>query len=115
MKSKQRGWLAIVCLTIFAFVFFGGDCLGFNISDVVSKMAGQKSSGSSEKNDSDNEDDGEFNFIKTTGNSENDFFSSDKVLLYSGIALVTISVLGMILTVVPIRGKNKKYKKRKIN
>lgn len=51
-----------------------------------------------------------FNFIKSQGNSS-DFLYDGSLLLYGGIILVILSVLGTIFTFVP--RKNKKIKKRR--
>ena len=50
-----------------------------------------------------------FNFIKSQENN-NDFLYDGSLLLYGGIALVALSVLGTIFTFLPPRNRKKKNK-----
>lgn len=59
--------------------------------------------------ESDDQTEGGFNFIKSN-ESSNDFFYDGSLLLYGGIAFISISIIGIIITLKP---KKKKKKKRK--
>ena len=80
--KKLRIFLSVV-LSIFSFMYFrsGSACLAANVSEA--KTEEQKE---------------DFNFIKSNDGVA-DFIYDGTVLLYGGIALVAISVAGMILTV----------------
>ena len=104
-------------IMIFTVTFCNGYvvCRGFDISKVISRISGQRLDSKTGDTDDEYEDidneNGEFNFIKTSEKGEN-IFTGDKLLLYGGVLLVTISILGMIFTFVPIRRKvRKKIKK----
>lgn len=51
----------------------------------------------------------DFNFIKSQ-ESNNDFLYDGSLLLYGGIALVALSILGTIFTFVPRKNRKKKKK-----
>ena len=48
-----------------------------------------------------------FNFIKSEEDQSNLLYN-DKILLYGGIALISVSIAGMIFTFLPSKKKNKK-------
>lgn len=54
-----------------------------------------------------------FNFIKS-GENVKEFIYDGTLLLYGGIALIIISILGMIFTCVPKKVKAKRYNKNKL-
>ena len=47
----------------------------------------------------------EFTFIKSN-NADNSFFYNDNLLLYGGIGLVIISVIGIVVTLKPKKARN---------
>ena len=59
------------------------------------------------------EEESEFNFIKSN-NYDNSFFYSDQWLLGGGITLIVISIVGIVITLKPKKGRNMRHAKRNI-
>lgn len=64
-----------------------------------------------ENSDGETGDEDEFNFIKSN-NGDNNFFYSGNWLLYGGIALVAVSITGMIITLKPKKNKHGRTNRR---
>lgn len=60
---------------------------------------------------SDDESENRFNFIKSN-ESSGDFFYDGSLLLYGGITLICISILGIILTLKPKKKKGNKKRRK---
>lgn len=65
-------------------------------------------------NESKDEGDNDFNFIKSNENVR-DFLYDGSLLLYGGIALISLSVIGMVITFLPRRRKKRRTRKSNLN
>ncbi len=108
LKLKIKNALLFLLLAIFSFapIF---TTYAFKSPYPQTNLTIESSSG--EKNESE-EDADVFEFIKDKKNSLKDFFYDGSALLYGGILLIIISVLGIFKTLKP---KKKKKKRRPRN
>ena len=53
-----------------------------------------------------------FNFIKSEESDTNDFIYDGSVFLYGGILLVSVSVAGIVFTLLPPKRKNGKKRRK---
>lgn len=53
-----------------------------------------------------------FNFIKSEESDVNDFIYDGSVFLYGGILLVSVSVAGIVFTLLPPKRKNNKKRRK---
>ena len=115
MIKHYKRLLGILTI-LFSLGVYYNNCYGLDILKIISKMSGKGTDANvavtADEDKDEESENGEFNFIKTSGDVRENFFSSDKLLLYGGIILVSTSILGMIFTFVPIRKRvNKKIKR----
>lgn len=99
---KKSAYLLFALLTINSLSATGNTCKAMHIWPFSS--ASQSKSETSET----------FDFIKSN-DSQGGMFNTNNILLYGGIALITTSVIGIIITLKPKKRKNKHRKSKRNN
>ncbi len=80
-------------------------------SGTISRMINKNSETSDESFSEETENENEFNFIKSN-TTDNNFFYNGNWLLYGGIILIILSIIGMVITLKP-KKRNKKNKRNR--
>lgn len=111
MKSKFKNLFLLLLVAVYLILPVFRPCTcAISFSNI--KLAMISSSNENTESDNNSEDSNVFEFIKNQDNVR-DFFYDGSALLYGGILLIAISILGIFKTLKP--KKNKRTKKRQIN
>ncbi len=76
----------------------------------INHLMNRGSESEDENSEGSEDDEDEFNFIKSN-NADDNFFYSGNWLLYGGILFIVISITGMIITLKPKKHKNRKTRR----
>lgn len=99
---KKSAYLLFALLTINSLSATGNTCKAMHIWPFSNSSQSQ------------NETSETFDFIKSNDKKDG-FFNTNNMLFYGGISLITISVLGIIITLKPKKRKNKHRKSKRNN